>query len=294
MTYSPIDFKYLEARADRESLREFIGKEAGPDPVSQLDLIRHLAPSILIADGYDFNELRELYAPMGLCCEHVSSAWSGDYRDDSLRCIAVRPFKPGGYDSHPYEFVQRLAGHLRDLLVRAETTPDFGNIIRHAYIEPESMDRWKEAAERWRLTQGATQDVDEAQMPDAALAELAAREADAAEFVRHMLDDKAVADPTKPERPTKTSRMGLDAGIGNKRPAWLDVTGNYIAGIMKDGQIVSAKVLYRELEAKAGPESPFDKGTGQNRGSLYVREIAAPVSLKTMQNNWSEIRSLPR
>lgn len=166
MTYSHIDFKYLEARADRESLREFIGKEAGPDPASQLDLIRNLAPSILIADGYDFNELRELYAPMGLCCEHVSSAWSGDYRDDSLRCIAVRPFKPGGYDSHPYEFVQRLAGHLRDLLVRAETTPDFGNIIRHAYIEPECMDRWKEAAERWRLTQGTTQEVDEAQKPD--------------------------------------------------------------------------------------------------------------------------------
>lgn len=150
MTYSPIDFKYLEARTDRESLCDFIGKNAGPEPVSQLDLVRHLAPSILIADGYDFNELRELYAPKGLCCEHVSSDWSGDYRDDSLRCIAIRPFKPGGYDSHPYEFIQSLAGHLRDLLVRAETTPDFGNIIRHAYIEPESMGRWKVAAEHWR------------------------------------------------------------------------------------------------------------------------------------------------
>lgn len=154
MTYSPIEFKYLKARADRESLREFIGKEAGPDPERQLDLIRHLAPSILIADGYDFNELRELYAPLGLCCEHVSSDWSGDHHDDSLRCIAVRPFKPGGYDSHPYEFVKRLAGHLRDLLVRAESIPDFGNIIRHAYIEPENMDRWKEGAERWRALNG--------------------------------------------------------------------------------------------------------------------------------------------
>lgn len=166
MTYSPIEFKYLEARADRESLREFIHREAGPDQANQLDLLRHLAPSILIADGYDFNELRELFAPYGLCCEHVSSAWTGDHCDDSLRCIAVRPYKPGGYDSHPYEFVQRLAGHLRDLLVRAETTPDFGNIIRHAYIEPENADLWTKAAERWRLTQGATQDVDEAQKPD--------------------------------------------------------------------------------------------------------------------------------
>lgn len=91
---------------------------------------------------------------------------------------------------------------------------------------------------------------------------------------------------------TAATSAPVVADSGKKLPAWLDVTGNYIAGIMKDGQIVNAKLLYRALEAKAGPESPFDKGTGQNRGSLYVRKIAAPVSLKTMQNNWSKIRSL--
>lgn len=92
---------------------------------------------------------------------------------------------------------------------------------------------------------------------------------------------------------TAATPAPVAADSGKKLPAWLDVTGNYIAGIMKDGQILNAKLLYRALEAQAGPESPFDKGTGQNRGSLYVRKIAAPVSLKTMQNNWSKIRSLP-
>jgi hypothetical protein len=143
----------------------------------------------------------------------------------------------------------------------------------------------------WEAIQGPYTNDDDT-LDDAALAELAARGADAAELVRHIFGDKAVADPTKPERPTTTSRMGLDAGSGKKHPAWLDVTGNYIAGIMKDRQIASAKVLYRALEAKVGPESPFDKGTGQNLGSLYVREISATVTLKTMQNNWKLLQSL--
>ena len=113
------------------------------------------------------------------------------------------------------------------------------------------------------------------------------------EALRAAHDAESVfADPTKPECLPTTNHKGLDAGIGKKLPAWLDVTGNYIAGIMKDRQIVSAKVLYRALEAKAGPESPFDKGTGHNLGSLYVREISATVRLKTMQNNWELLQSL--
>jgi hypothetical protein len=77
-------------------------------------------------------------------------------------------------------------------------------------------------------------------------------------------------------------------------PKWLSVTSDYIAGLMKEGRYGKAKELFNALEAKVGTDSPFEKGTGQNRGRLYVREIAATVSLKTMQNNWSEIRSLPR
>jgi hypothetical protein len=146
----------------------------------------------------------------------------------------------------------------------------------------------------WEAIQGPYTN-DDGTLDDAALSELAERGTDAAELVRHMLGglgDNADSDLVTPERPTTTSHTGLDAGSVKKLPAWLDVTGNYIAGIMKDRQIVSAKLLYRELETKAGPESPFDRGTGQNRGSLYVREIAAPVSLKTMQNNWKLLQSL--
>jgi hypothetical protein len=75
---------------------------------------------------------------------------------------------------------------------------------------------------------------------------------------------------------------------------WLSVTSDYIAGVMKEGRFGTAKELFKALEAKAGHESsPFEKGTGNNRDSLFVRAIHCHVSQKTMQNNWSVIRSLP-
>lgn len=141
----------------RESLREFIYREAGPDEASRLDLIRHLAPSVLIAGGYDFNELRQLiqYGPgweSSSGSEYVSDAWPEVPVTDPLPCITIRPFNPDGYTTTPYELVALLAWHLRDLLVGAETSPDYDGIIRFGFIEPESMARWKEAAERWRAS----------------------------------------------------------------------------------------------------------------------------------------------
>ena len=155
----------------RESLREFIYREAGTDAQSRLSLVRYLAPSILIAGGYDFNELRQLiqYGPgweSSFGSEYVSDTWPEVPVVEPLPCITIRPFTPDGYTTTPYELVALLAGHLRDVLVGAEPAPDFNGIIRFGYIEPENADLWTKAAERWRLTQVATQDVDEAQKPD--------------------------------------------------------------------------------------------------------------------------------
>jgi hypothetical protein len=104
--------------------------------------------------------------------------------------------------------------------------------------------------------------------------------------------EPAAADPMKPERPTTTSRMGLDAATEEQLPEWLRETRVYIVGVMNDGKYGTAKALHKALEAKAGPDSPFDKGVGNNRDSLFVRTIACHVSQKTMQNKWGLIKSL--
>ncbi|WP_374641026.1 hypothetical protein [Hydrogenophaga sp.] len=153
--------------AVRESLREFIYREAGPDEGNRLALIRHLAPLVLIAGGYDFNELRQLiqYGPgweSSSGSEYVSGTWPEVPVNDPLKCITIRPFNPDGYTTTPYELVALLAGHLRDLLEGAETAPDYDGIIRFGYIEPESMGRWRDASERWRAsrTDGAARPMD--------------------------------------------------------------------------------------------------------------------------------------
>ena len=77
-----------------------------------------------------------------------------------------------------------------------------------------------------------------------------------------------------------------------KRRTWRDVSSPYIVEVIQAGQYATCKELYRALEAKAGPNSPFDKGTGDNRGSLFVREIAQSLNLKTVQNEWQTLREL--
>ena len=79
-----------------------------------------------------------------------------------------------------------------------------------------------------------------------------------------------------------------------KRRTWWDVSSPYIVDVMRAGQYATCKELYRALEAKAGPDSPFDKGTGASRGSLFVREISRPLSLHTVQNKWQKLRELAK
>lgn len=79
-----------------------------------------------------------------------------------------------------------------------------------------------------------------------------------------------------------------------KPRTWWEISSAYIVEVMQAGQYATAKELYRALEAKAGPNAPFDKGTGASRGSLFVREIAQPLSLKTVQNNWPALRELAK
>ena len=76
------------------------------------------------------------------------------------------------------------------------------------------------------------------------------------------------------------------------RRTWWEVASPYMAEVLKSGQFSTAKDLYRALMSKAGPDSPFDLGKDAHRGSLFVREVAAPLALKTVQNRFAALRKL--
>lgn len=76
-----------------------------------------------------------------------------------------------------------------------------------------------------------------------------------------------------------------------KRRTWQDVAMPYVLDVYKSGQYSTAKALFNALEQKAGKDSPFDKGTGENRGKLFVREVNETLSLRTFQNLWVTIKS---
>ncbi len=75
------------------------------------------------------------------------------------------------------------------------------------------------------------------------------------------------------------------------RRTWREVALPYMAQVLEAECCTSAKELFRILERKAGSaDSPFERGTGDSRGKLVVREFNQALSLKTMQNAWSEIQ----
>ena len=108
-------------------------------------------------------------------------------------------------------------------------------------------------------------------------------------------DVHALADEyTAPEAAQAEPQAAPVVNTKAKPRTWWEISSAYIVEVMQAGQYATAKELYRALEAKAGPNAPFDKGTGVNRGSLFVREIAQPLSLKTVQNNWPALRELAK
>ena len=99
-------------------------------------------------------------------------------------------------------------------------------------------------------------------------------------------------DNAQPQAAPVEAAPGVEAPASKpkaKRRTWWDVTRPYIAETMQAGQYPNAKQLFNALEAKAGQSSPFDKGSGSTRGSLFVRELSKPLALKTLQNNWQKV-----
>ena len=79
--------------------------------------------------------------------------------------------------------------------------------------------------------------------------------------------------------------------VPTKRQTWRDVGMVYVVGVYKLGQYATTKDFYKALLGKAGTDdSPFQKGTGANSGSLFVQVISKPLSLKALENAMPEIR----
>lgn len=109
---------------------------------------------------------------------------------------------------------------------------------------------------------------------------------DAAESVQ--ASDKAFAIPDTPTaRRANQKTKKVIAGT----PNWWSVAGLHMAAVLRAGQFSTAKQLNAALTKDAGqPSSPFDKGQGEHRGTLYVRDLHRPLALKTIQNNWSRLK----
>jgi len=99
----------------------------------------------------------------------------------------------------------------------------------------------------------------------------------------------AVGDKAK----EKHTVSALDGSVDIVRRTWWDIASPFMANTLRQQRCTTAKALFNTLGNTAGqPDSPFDKGEGPHRGSLIVREISQPLSLKTVQNNWQKLRGI--
>ena len=107
---------------------------------------------------------------------------------------------------------------------------------------------------------------------------------------QHPANPQAAPAQTAVTVPTPVVEVPAIKPRAKRRTLW-DVVTPYIVEIMQAGQYASAKQLFNALEAKAGQGSPFDKGIGNSRGSLFVREISQSLAMKTLQTNWPKLKA---
>ena len=81
-------------------------------------------------------------------------------------------------------------------------------------------------------------------------------------------------------------------GPTNRKRNWRDVSEAYLEAKFKQWQNPTVKDFYRLLKEKVGidADSPFDKGTGQNLGSLFARDVGKKVTFKMIEEYVTELR----
>lgn len=81
-----------------------------------------------------------------------------------------------------------------------------------------------------------------------------------------------------------------DEPAKRRRKTWRDVTEAYLECTFKELQCPTVKEFFAALTRKAGNGSPFDKGIGQNSGSLFARDVSAVVTCKMIEGFVTELR----
>ena len=227
--------------------------------------------SIDPANNYARRAVREAFDAYR---EAVKSVGELDYDDAARARELVRQYGDASKRANEREGVFELGITDDEVKARrARATASVADLKAEAMrLQAEvtaKMDAWRDAMARELLTPKV---APEPALVDALPAQPQAQAAAPA----------PVADESESNAPLQKAKA--------KRRTWKDVSASYIVEVMRAGRYTTAKELYRALESKAGANSPFDKGTGDNRGSLFVRDIAESLSLKTVQNNWQSLR----
>jgi hypothetical protein len=83
-----------------------------------------------------------------------------------------------------------------------------------------------------------------------------------------------------------------NAPAPTNRRTWRDVSETYLERKYKELQCPKVKDFYRKLHDKAGvdADSPFDKGSLQNHGSLFAREVGIKVTIKMIESFVTDLR----
>lgn len=125
----------------------------------------------------------------------------------------------------------------------------------------------------------------------ALLEDIRDRNSDAAELAEVLLGLRDAAESTEQEAATTELTVRPDPTKPlEHRVKWQGVVREFVIARHEAGQFGTAKDLYLDLEKTAGEVgSPFSKGTGNNRDKLFVKAANAHVSLKTFQNNFSNL-----
>ncbi|WP_371435413.1 hypothetical protein [Polaromonas sp.] len=83
-------------------------------------------------------------------------------------------------------------------------------------------------------------------------------------------------------------------GVRRKKKSWRDVDGEpwqFSVKLLRENHCSSAKELYSLLEAAAAQEgSPFVKGEGPSRGTLFIPAVNTTLALQTLRNAWPDLR----
>jgi hypothetical protein len=83
--------------------------------------------------------------------------------------------------------------------------------------------------------------------------------------------------------------------LQKKTNGWRDIAWTYVMTTYQAGQYKTAKDLYKKLQDTAGlGDSPFKKGEGTLRGSLFIEQTSSSLASKTLANAWKEIKKSPR